>query len=382
MKICLINNTFKPYDRGGGSERITEIIFDELKNEDHSVFTITTSPFAQKKEEHLKNVYYLKSIFLSQDKVPYLFRPIFHLINSIDIRRYFKIKSILKKERPNIIMTHNLFGLSFLVALLAKKLNIKHIHTLHDIQLLHPSGTMYYKKEKILDTAHAKIYQAINRIVFSSPDLVISPSNWLMNLHTEKKFFPKSKKIVLPNPMPKIEVSQNRESRIDIFKFLYVGQIEEHKGASFLVDVFKNLNKKYKNYELTIAGSGSKLEECKKLVKNNNKIKFLGKIPNTEIIKLMKDSNYLIVPSLCYDNSPTVIYEASANNTPVIASDIGGINELKKIADITLFEPNNIGNLLKIIKKILENKNHPTKKKQNDPLFLTPRKYIKKILEF
>ena len=36
----------------------------------------------------------------------------------------------------------------------------------------------------------------------------------------------------------------------------------------------------------------------------------------------------LIVPSLCYENTPTVIYEALASGTPVIASDQGGMREL------------------------------------------------------
>jgi glycosyltransferase involved in cell wall biosynthesis len=34
------------------------------------------------------------------------------------------------------------------------------------------------------------------------------------------------------------------------------------------------------------------------------------------------------VPSLCYENSPTVIYEALQAGIPVLASDIGGVGEL------------------------------------------------------
>jgi len=36
----------------------------------------------------------------------------------------------------------------------------------------------------------------------------------------------------------------------------------------------------------------------------------------------------LIVPSLCYENTPTVIYEALAHGIPVIVSDQGGMKEL------------------------------------------------------
>ena len=36
----------------------------------------------------------------------------------------------------------------------------------------------------------------------------------------------------------------------------------------------------------------------------------------------------LIVPSMCYENSPAVIYEALSMGLPVMAADIGGVPEL------------------------------------------------------
>ena len=39
-------------------------------------------------------------------------------------------------------------------------------------------------------------------------------------------------------------------------------------------------------------------------------------------------SNIIIIASICYDNSPMVIYESFSRSTPVIGSNIGGIPEL------------------------------------------------------
>jgi len=38
----------------------------------------------------------------------------------------------------------------------------------------------------------------------------------------------------------------------------------------------------------------------------------------------------LVVPSLCYENSPAVIYEILSMGIPVMAADIGGVAELIK----------------------------------------------------
>jgi len=47
-----------------------------------------------------------------------------------------------------------------------------------------------------------------------------------------------------------------------------------------------------------------------------------------EVGEALAAIDVLIVPSLCYENTPTVIYEALASGTPVIATAEGGMREL------------------------------------------------------
>ncbi|MCK5590955.1 MAG: hypothetical protein KAI72_03265 [Candidatus Pacebacteria bacterium] len=44
MKICLINNLYKPYARGG-AEQIVKNIADGLSKKNHLVFIIATKPY-------------------------------------------------------------------------------------------------------------------------------------------------------------------------------------------------------------------------------------------------------------------------------------------------------------------------------------------------
>jgi len=347
MKICLINNLYKPYNRGG-AERILELQLEGLVKAGHEVFIITTKPWLGKKPEPLESqkIYRLRSCFYNLGKIPKIFRFFWHLTDIFSFVNYSQIKSILEKERPDIVITHNLKGIGYLTPLVIKNKRIKHIHILHDIQLIHPSGLMIFGQEKEINSLFSKIYAGVCRTLFGSPAIAISPSTWLMEAHQQRKFFSRAKKTILPNPIALAEIypEKNKSEKKD-FIFLYVGQIEDHKGIIFLIEAWKNFAKNYALARLVVAGGGSKLERAKKLA-SSEAIEFLGPQNKASIKNLMKTSDCLIVPSLCYENSPTVIYEAAEQSLPVIASRLGGAEELVHNLGGVLFNPADKSDLL------------------------------------
>ena len=361
MKICLINNLYKPYNRGG-AERIVELQAEGLAKAGHEVFVITTKPlFAKSDIRHpTSDIRYLSGLYYNLNKIPKILRLPWHLVDMFDIGNYLRIKSILKKEKPGIVITHNLKGLSYLIPKAVKCLKIKHIHILHDVQLLHPSGLMLCQKEKKLDGFFAKIYTNLCRWLFASPTVVISPSEWLLKLHQEKNFFKNSKLLILPNPAPSTSNSPllcRRGARGKVFRFLYVGQIEKHKGILFLIKSFSILchGLGYRGFELVIAGNGSKLKKARQLAKPNKYIKFLGWKDKEGVRQLMDSADCLIVPSLCYENSPTVIYEAASTGLPVMAARLGGIPELIHALGGILFKAGNEGDLMHQMRWAIKN---------------------------
>lgn len=52
-----------------------------------------------------------------------------------------------------------------------------------------------------------------------------------------------------------------------------------------------------------------------------------GAILNTEVGRVLAETDILAVPSLWYENSPVVIQEAHAAGVPVIASRLGLLTE-------------------------------------------------------
>lgn len=359
MKICLIHNLYKPYAIGG-AERVVELIFSGLREAGQEAFIITTRPLFKNSAEEKKSVYYLRSFQFAFRSCPKFIRLFWHIFGLFNIFSYWRVRSILKKEKPDMVMTHSLIGIGFLLPRLISHLNIKHIHVLHDIQLLHPSGLIIYGQEGIVDSVRAKAYQVICAKLFASVDIVISPSNWLMQEHTKRGFFLNSCQEIILNPASVMKMPGRAESS-GRFKLLYVGQLEAHKGVYFLLQAFHELAKNNDNFSLSVVGSGQAEGECRVIAAKTKNIVFLGKMTSEEVKKTMISSDSLVLPSLCYENSPTVMYEAARSGLPVIASRLGGISELAHIFGGLLFQP---GDQADLIKKIIWASKNPSELKK------------------
>ena len=157
-----------------------------------------------------------------------------------------------------------------------------------------------------------------------NPEIVVSPSKFLINYYVKNKFFRKSKKFVLPNPLKGL-IQFEREAN-KYLNILYLGQLYEAKGILNLIKVFKEL--KLKNAYLHIVGTGKEQEKALELAGDNKKIIFYGWQSGKKLLSILAGVDILVVPSLCYENSPTVIYEALSMGIPVLTSRIGGAGEL------------------------------------------------------
>jgi len=350
MKICLINHLFEPYARGG-AEKVVAFMIKNYQEAGHEVFLITTKHRGARlrpteaSASHKNKIYYINSEFYNLHKKPISLRLIWHLKNLFDFKKFNACQKILNEEKPDLVITHNLIGLGFMLAQAIKLSGAKHHHFLHDLQLLHPSGLMFFGKENIINTPLARLYQKITRHLIGEPDLVISPSKWLLREHQNKKFFLGSKTEI--TSLKEIlslnngdgfagENSDRPDNQANHKILLFAGQLEEHKGINFLIEAFKKLA--LPNLRLKIAGSGNAETRVLKLIDDDNRIQFLGHLKKESLEEELKKADFLIVPSLCYENSPAIIIEAKNFGLKIIASNLGGIPEIIEPTDI-LFNP-------------------------------------------
>jgi len=356
MHIGIISNLYPPHERGG-AELIARRVADEFSRRGHHVSVLTTQPysglaslFLSLQEKHLERVYRFHPVNVfgieNINKKPFLWRLLWHGIDAVSPGVRSVVRRWILEEQPDVIFTHNLKGIGLSIGRMIQASHVRHIHTLHDVQLTVPSGLLMWGHERsFLNRSFLrKWYEMLSKWAMGKPDVVLSPSSFLLNLHVSRGFFSEAKNKVIPNPAPPVLVPNRAVTRSGPIRFLFAGQLEEHKGILFLLHA---LNAIEIPFELHIAGDGSLREEIEERCSHDARLTFHGFVALDPMLKLMAHMDAVIVPSLCYENSPTIIYESFAVGTPVIASRLGGIPELVVEGENGwTFEPGNEQGLL------------------------------------
>jgi len=353
MKIAIINNIFDPFQRGG-ADKISRNLADGFLATGDEIFFIAACPYWSKNPFSKYPGYFLKSLFYDLKNFPFFLRFFWHIFDMFDFRTYYQTIKILKKEKPDLVITNNLKGLGYLIPRAIASQKIKHIHIIHDIQLIHPSGLMFWGEENKINTLAVKVYCHINSFLFKKTNWVISPSQWLLDLHNAKKIFKNCPAKVTPNPIEATKEAENEKQK-NSKQIIYVGEIVEHKGLKTLLKSIEIVKKHDPEINLLIIGRGDWSDKLQEAIKGKDYIKYLGRQENEQVKKYLSESGIIVVPSLCYENSPTVIYEGIQQNCLVVASRIGGITELVRELGGLLFVPGDEKNLSEKIIDSLDN---------------------------
>ena len=377
MKVCVINNLYPPFARGG-AEQVVERTVAGLVVAGHEVVVIASSPQKPWIEQRgTVKIYWVRprTIFFYTEAHQHsgLSRLVWHLIDIFNFEAAQQIRKIIEDEGPDVVHTHNLMGLSFLLPRVIRKLKIRHIHTVHDVQLVEPSGMILKKYEHTwrYRGLPTRLYTALLRYLVGSPAVVISPSQFLREFYVTRGFFKQSQVEILRNPLTFALAPEHPVDSKGPIKFLYVGQIENHKGVLELVQAFKQMAKTLPA-ELHIVGGGSQLRAVEKAAQSDTRITVYGRRERVELPKIFSTMDLTVVPSLCYENSPTVIFESFASRVPVLASNIEGIAELIQEGENGVtFAAGNIQTLTEKLQWCVEHRDQIIKMRNNTQSSLT-----------
>lgn len=345
MKICYISNLYTPHVRGG-AERVVQRLAHEMVQRGAETHVITSAPWSevqfaevQRTESgvHVHRIFHW-TFYFNQDsgRQPVWLRFINLTWSMKNFIYAIRIYKILKRIRPDVVHTHNLAGTSFLIPVVIKLLGIKHIHTVHDIQLAVPSGRLAVGDE--LDWIHngwpARAFQFWQRALWDSPSIVTAPSEWLATFYKSRNYFRYSRIEIIRHyfGVPVAAATEFPQAHVTREKFtlLFVGQIERAKGVLMLITLFNELYSagELPNAELIIVGTGEDLGSAKILAAPCPVINIVGDLDSSRVAHVMRAADVVVVPSLLYENSPTVIVEALSLGRPVSVSDVGGAAEL------------------------------------------------------
>jgi glycosyltransferase involved in cell wall biosynthesis len=168
-------------------------------------------------------------------------------------------------------------------------------------------------------------------------DAYVSPSNFLIDRYIDWGL-PRAKFTMLENGIDNHRVAParplpagGRRSRFGFF-----GQVTEFKGLQVLLDAIGRVPSEVWGEDAALAIFGGNLENQPEPFRRRfealvaaagRRAKFFGPYRGEEMPDLMRQVDWVVVPSIWWENSPLVIQEAFLHGRPLITSDIGGMKE-------------------------------------------------------
>lgn len=299
----------------GGVERYTYNLAKKLKNMGYKIIIVTSRYDENLKE--IEDTEYAKIFRLPTYKIVSSRYPI-----NKQNKRCKELLEMVKQENVNsAIIQTRFWATSYIASKFISKNNIPAC-------LIEHGSTHFTVNNKILDFFGEKyehiLTNSIKKRVKDYYGVSKKCTEWLKHFNIEAKG-------VFYNSVNSEEIEEyskfiNKDTgKINI---TYTGRMIEEKGVLRLIDAFKNLNEKYDNLELSLAGEGPILEKIIQENKDIKNIHILGKISHDEVMKLLGRTNIFVNPSHFSEGLPTTILEAGLMECAVVATPMGGTTEI------------------------------------------------------
>jgi len=354
MRVLMIHNRFGATARGG-AERVVERLADGLRARGHDVVVSHRTTFG----------------FNALDRLPAPLRACWHLLDACNVVSAMRLRAALRRMEPDIVHTHNLIGCGGLTPWVIRRSGIPWVHTLHDVQLITPSGLLTprfqisdfrfrsrgwdnFEPTSTLERSFlGSWFRRLRRALFGSPTVVTAPSRWLLQSHRGERFFSNARDVVVGNPIAIGPAIPPRRGAVRTF--LFVGQVEGAKGIIVLVEAYRQLRAMFSDMTLHVVGDGAVLPLLKQMARDLRGLTLRGRLDADGVARALAAADVLVVPSLCAENQPSVILEAFAVGVPVVASRVGGIPELVDDgATGFLVDPGNVEDLVRALRLCVE----------------------------
>lgn len=232
---------------------------------------------------------------------------------------------------------------------------VKVVYTAHDI---------YHPERKNLGNTSARFYREVNAIIANAAE----------NKQQILKYFSINDKkidVIIPGTLlqytgnaaplsPDLKAKARRHLGLpeDIPAILFFGYIREYKGLQVLLDAFFQLHREGESLNLIIAGeSAEPFGRYQKVIDASSYSDavqtFLQYIPENEVSDYFLAADVVVLPYRRIFQSG-IVHVAYAHARPIIASDVGGLNEvIEEGRSGFLVPPANPGKLASRIKTLI-----------------------------
>lgn len=222
------------------------------------------------------------------------------------------------------------------------------------------------------------------KTILESSDALVSPSQFLVDRYRACGIDHSSFRMIENGLLSYFDFDKRginlQTSSEELNRFAYFGQLNIYKGCILLLKAAYLLQAQgATNFTINIHGANleSQSEDFQEEFRHHHekvsdRVFLKGSYKQQELKTLTLESDWVIVPSIWWENSPVVIQEALFYGRPVIGSDIGGIAEkIVGLGGLT-FNAASATSLCNTMKKVIKNTNlhhkHSSSKSRNQYL--------------
>ena len=359
MHVVVANNIYPPI-MAGGAELIVSWLSEGLTARGHRVTVVSTcgpemQPYPVETVNGVTVIrFFPRNVYWSfaRDGQPSYRRTLWHLRDAWNLDAGRRFRAVIADAMPDIVHTHLIDGFSAAIWRRARRAGIPIVHTAHDYHLLCPRAFMLTRDWKICRTPRVacRLYRSWHLATARDVDLFVSPSRFLLEQHRAGGL-PAIPTAIVPNGIPLPNGSANHKRGTT---FLLLTRLTVEKGVRVVLEAIAALPRTL-DFRLVIAGRGPLEDEMRQAAADDPRIRFVGYVTGEAKQALLEQADYLLVPSLWFENAPVAIIEAAAHGVAVLASRIGGLPEFVREGRTgLLFEPGDAAGLASIMHGLLD----------------------------
>lgn len=278
------------------------------------------------------------------------------------------LRDRLRARRPDIVHVHNLFPqLTPSIFDACLDAGVPSVMTLHNYRLGCANALLFRDGHPCEDCLHGTAFNAVLHRCYRSSGLGSAVVASMIAYHRHagtwrdkvSRFialteFSREKLVAAGLPADKIRIKPNfvpDPLRDDLpsgpgSHALFVGRLSVEKGVETLLEAWRGID-----ISLRILGDGPLREELERAAPAN--VTFLGHRDRGEVFREIAGAAFLVVPSIWYEGFPMTVVEAMAMGKPILASAIGGLQEIVTEGQEGLhFRPGDAADLRRAVEQV------------------------------
>lgn len=337
----IVNSLYPPY-LVGGAEKSVSLYAEALSRAGDEVTVVTLHPKPEIVRENLNGVSVIRLPMLnhhwpfSAEKRSAISRIRWHARDSWNKEAAAQFGAVLDAERPEVVHTNNLTGLSAAVWEEVKDRGIRLVHTMRDYYMLCARSALFRKGETCeKQCSSCKLFSRERKKHTHLVDAVIANSQYMLDLHTAWGYFLGTPASVIFNISDSAISPKATGSHSQELAFGYMGRVEPEKGVEVLLEATRSLERR--DWKLKIAGVGERdyVADLQSRYPDPN-IEWLGFASPADFYASI---HVAIIPSIWPEPLPRTAINAFAAGLAALCSDAGGTPEIARLGKKTEVYP-------------------------------------------